>query len=93
MNKIKKVGLYGGGFDPIHLGHKELIDFVIEQCDFDEIWLMPAYAHTFNKNMIDCSYRIDMCNLVKLHAETFDNKGTKILVSDFEGKYCSMICL
>jgi nicotinate-nucleotide adenylyltransferase len=38
----KKIALYGGAFDPPHIGHKEFIE-VLEKVDFiDEVWIVPS---------------------------------------------------
>ncbi|MDE6380077.1 MAG: nicotinate (nicotinamide) nucleotide adenylyltransferase [Muribaculaceae bacterium] len=37
-----KVGIFGGSFDPIHYGHIRLAQYVLENTDLDEIWLMVA---------------------------------------------------
>ena len=36
-----KVGIMGGTFDPIHIGHLLLGEFAYEQCKLDEIWFLP----------------------------------------------------
>jgi nicotinate-nucleotide adenylyltransferase len=37
-----KVGLFGGCFDPPHLGHEALVMAAIEQLGLDEVWVIPA---------------------------------------------------
>jgi len=37
-----KVGLMGGTFDPIHIGHMIAAESAREQCGLDEIWFVPA---------------------------------------------------
>ena len=37
-----KIGLIGGTFDPIHVGHLLLGSFAREQVGWDEIWFLPA---------------------------------------------------
>ncbi|MCP8616932.1 nicotinate-nucleotide adenylyltransferase [Salirhabdus salicampi] len=39
---MKKVGLYGGTFDPPHLGHLIMAEEVREQLQLDEIWFIPT---------------------------------------------------
>ena len=36
-----KVGIMGGTFDPIHIGHLLLGEFAYENFDLDEIWFLP----------------------------------------------------
>jgi nicotinate-nucleotide adenylyltransferase len=39
---MRKVGLYGGTFDPFHLGHLALAINLKERLQLDEVWLIPA---------------------------------------------------
>lgn len=36
-----KIGIMGGTFDPIHIGHLLLGEFAYEQFQLDEIWFLP----------------------------------------------------
>ncbi|WP_346910756.1 nicotinate-nucleotide adenylyltransferase [Faecalicatena orotica] len=36
-----KIGIMGGTFDPIHIGHLLLGEFAFEQFELDEIWFLP----------------------------------------------------
>jgi len=44
MNETKRqrIGIFGGTFDPVHLGHLILAETVRDQCDLDEIHFIPA---------------------------------------------------
>ena len=37
-----KLGVFGGTFDPIHLGHLILAEMAREQCGLDRVWFVPA---------------------------------------------------
>lgn len=39
---MKKVGIFGGSFDPIHNGHIRLAEYVLANTDLDEVWLMVS---------------------------------------------------
>ncbi|MFC1536484.1 nicotinate (nicotinamide) nucleotide adenylyltransferase [Pseudomonadota bacterium] len=38
----KRIGLFGGSFDPPHLGHEALVNAAIECLNLDEVWVVPA---------------------------------------------------
>ena len=39
---IRKIGLLGGSFDPVHLGHTALAQAALAALDLDELQLLPA---------------------------------------------------
>jgi nicotinate-nucleotide adenylyltransferase len=45
----KRIGIYGGTFDPIHLGHICLAIEMLEAHHLTEIWFCPAQASPFKK--------------------------------------------
>ena len=44
---MKKIGFFGGSFDPIHFGHLYLAMQMLEMHKLDEILLCPAYCSPF----------------------------------------------
>lgn len=64
LGRKYKVAILGGAFDPITNGHIEVAKFVLNTSgEFDEVWLLPAYKHMYNKPMEDAHHRIEMCKL------------------------------
>src|SRR5712691_888996 len=37
-----RLGLFGGSFDPVHLGHLLLADTCCEACSLDRVWFLPC---------------------------------------------------
>lgn len=35
-----KIGIYSGSFNPIHIGHLALANYIVEFTDLDEVWLL-----------------------------------------------------
>jgi len=48
----RKIGLYGGSFDPIHIGHLNLAIQISEACQLDEVWFCPAQSNPFKQDSI-----------------------------------------
>ena len=48
---MKKIGLLGGTFNPIHNGHLLLAQTALEQCDLDEMWILPSGISYMKKGM------------------------------------------
>jgi nicotinate-nucleotide adenylyltransferase len=47
---MKTVALYGGSFDPPHIGHKAIVE-VLDKLDYiDEIIIMPTYLNPFKSS-------------------------------------------
>jgi nicotinate-nucleotide adenylyltransferase len=42
-NSIRKIGILGGTFDPLHIGHLVIAEQARKQLHLDEILLIPAY--------------------------------------------------
>jgi nicotinate-nucleotide adenylyltransferase len=43
MNQvIRQIGLFGGSFDPPHMGHVALVEAGLDVLGLDEVWVIPA---------------------------------------------------
>ncbi len=42
--------IYGGSFDPIHIGHVSLADCAVKECGIDKLIFMPAYMSPFKQD-------------------------------------------
>ena len=42
--------IYGGSFDPIHIGHVALADSAVKECGIDKLIFMPAYMSPFKQD-------------------------------------------
>ncbi len=48
----KKIAIFGGSFDPVHLGHLGMIKAAREQAELDEVRLMPCWQSPFKDQTI-----------------------------------------
>ncbi len=62
---MRKIGIYGGSFNPVHLGHLLLAETCREAVCLDEIWWIPAATSPFKEgcDAADSSARIEMLRL------------------------------
>ncbi|MET7028935.1 nicotinate (nicotinamide) nucleotide adenylyltransferase [Sediminicola luteus] len=59
---MKKVGLYFGTFNPIHIGHLVIANHMAEFSDLDEVWLVitPHSPFKKKKTLLDNNHRYEM---------------------------------
>ena len=76
---MKRIGLFGGSFDPVHNGHIEAVNSFLASGLIDEIWILltPVPPHKPDQKKTDFEHRY---NMLKLAFQESDN--TKI--SDIE---------
>lgn len=57
-----RVGLFGGAFDPVHLGHLLLAEWCREDAGLDEVWFVPTYKppHDKGRDLTRFDHRCDM---------------------------------
>jgi len=39
---MTRIGVFGGSFDPPHLGHKALVQAALDELGLDEVWVIPV---------------------------------------------------
>lgn len=42
-----RIGLFGGSFDPVHMGHENLVRALIKKLSLDKVFVMPAFVSPF----------------------------------------------
>lgn len=63
---MKRIGLFGGSFDPIHEGHTEIIKKVILELDLDHLLVIPCFHSPGKETKLQArnEQRIEMIELV-----------------------------
>ncbi|MFC1612058.1 nicotinate (nicotinamide) nucleotide adenylyltransferase [Myxococcota bacterium] len=70
--------VYGGSFNPPHMGHQMACLYLLEALGAGAVWLLPTVHHPFGKNLAPFSHRVKMCQLM---AHLF---GNRVVVSEVE---------
>ncbi len=76
---MKKIGILGGTFDPIHLRHVEMAEAAKTQYELDSVLIMPDREPPHKNGLTNASAK-DRMNMVKLAVEGHSG----LVASDFE---------
>lgn len=62
---MKKIGLFFGSFNPIHIGHLILANYILENSDMGELWFVVSPQNPFKdkKSLLKDHNRLDMVQL------------------------------
>ena len=62
---MKRIGIFGGSFNPVHLGHTALAAYICEQGLVDEVWMMVSPQNPLKQNLelLDEQHRLAMLQL------------------------------
>lgn len=75
---LTKIAIFGGSFDPFHIGHEAIIDEALQELDIDKIFVVPTFLNPFKKrSFLDSQTRLESIK------EVLKNKEN-IVVSSFE---------
>lgn len=76
---MKKIGIYSGSFNPIHIGHLALANWICEYADIDEVWFLVSPQNPFKRfqNLMEDRLRFQM-------VQAAINGFPKFKASDFE---------
>lgn len=56
--------LYGGSFDPPHLGHQMACLYLLEGLGAKAVWLVPTYRHPLKPAGTPFATRVELCRLM-----------------------------
>jgi nicotinate-nucleotide adenylyltransferase len=80
MNQ-KRIGIFGGTFNPVHNGHLNIVNAFLGSGLIDEVWVLPSYdpPHKTHEPLLSFEHRFKMAQLA-----WGSNKSVKVL--DLEKK-------
>ncbi len=76
-----QVAVYGGSFDPPHVGHAMVAGWLLWTRRVGQVWLVPAFQHAFDKRSAPFERRLALCRAM---AEDVDPE--RIVVADIEAR-------
>ncbi len=81
---MRKIGIFGGTFDPIHIGHLITSQIVCEQRELDKVIFIPAFIspHKIHKFASSPIHRLNMTRLAIEGIKHFDVSDVEINRSD-----------
>lgn len=77
-----KVAIFGGSFDPFHIGH---LNLCVELLDFyNEVWVIPAH-NSYDK--VICASMLERIEMISLATIAYDNIKVVDVVSTINSSY------
>jgi len=77
----KKIGILGGSFNPIHIGHILMCRYTYEQLDLEKVYLMPNEKPPHKKgdqSMLLADHRLNMCKIVQKNNDFIETISVEI---------------
>ncbi len=81
LNNMGLTAIFGGTFNPPHIGHYQMLKALDNRPEIEEIWLMPDKIppHKVCDFLADDSDRIEMCRII-----AYDFKKVRLCLAEFE---------
>ncbi len=73
-----KIAIFGGSFDPVHLGHEKVVKKALEDLDIDKLIILPTYISLF-KDGFNASPNLRLKWLKQVFKE-----DDRLTISDYE---------
>lgn len=72
-----RLGVYVGSFNPVHKGHKYVMDYLIKNNYVDKIIVIPTNNYWNKTNLIDIKHRLNMLKFYETDKILINNKLNK----------------
>jgi nicotinate-nucleotide adenylyltransferase len=79
----KRVGVFGGAFDPPHNGHLNVITSLLHSKLIDEVWLTPSGDRNDKISTVSYDHRLTMCQVLISEA-VIESKEALLHLCDLE---------
>lgn len=87
-----KIGIYGGSFNPIHLGHQKIIEFILETVKLDKIIVIPVGLPSHRENTLEQGcHRLTMCQLAFEHLPQVEVSDLEINLPKISYTYDTLV--
>ena len=73
-----KIGIYVGSFNPVHLGHIDTANKLIENNYVDKVYIVPTLGYWNKHNLAPLKNRIEMLKLVSNNNIIIDDTNNKL---------------
>lgn len=70
------VAILGGSFNPPHICHIFMTQYVLATADVEQVWFLPCYQHAFGKPLAPFEHRFALCQLA---VSCFQENVVKVL--------------
>lgn len=82
-----RIGIYGGAFNPPHVGHLKVMIHALAMGRLNRIHVVPVWNHPFGKNMVDFDDRFEMVTkMVRPHRRYIE-------VHDYERRFQTVLTI
>jgi nicotinate-nucleotide adenylyltransferase len=72
METLKRLGIFGGSFDPIHRAHLKLAEQALTQYSLDQVWFVPSgISYHKGHEMTPAGHRVAMVKLAIVREPRF----------------------
>lgn len=70
-----KMGIYIGSFNPPHVGHIDVVNYLLKEKYVDKVQIVPTLNYWNKQNLIDIKHRINMLKLYENDNIKVDTKN------------------
>jgi nicotinate-nucleotide adenylyltransferase len=79
---LANIAVFGGSFDPPHIGHEEIIQKALQKLDIDTLFVVPTFLNPFKKTVTATSQK----RFEWIEKLLLPNKNAKLLKYEIEQK-------